>query len=248
MHRRYIWLHSGGSTRGSCLLTACLQSFGATHANRLQVASRFGGLVASGWKEFLPEGTLGHLVTIKNLSKDSIMVNQIFINTPRWVWILLMALIWLGISQSFTRTISIKRVTLMPLVMTGLSLFGTLAAFGAQPLALVAWFLAATLSAWLVMQRPLPETTRYDPLARRISLPGSWIPLVLILGIFMTKYVVGVTGALQPALIHDLGFSLGFSALYGAFSGIFLGRAASLLRLAHQVSGLPKASNKLWTA
>ena len=71
--------------------------------------------------------------------------------------------------------------------------------------------------------------------------------MMLILGIFMTKYVVGATSAMHPALIHDTGFSLGFSALYGAFSGIFLGRAARLLRLAHQVSGLPKVFSKLST-
>lgn len=59
-----------------------------------------------------------------------------------------------------------------------------------------------------------------------------WVLLLLILGIFITQYVVGVGTAMQPALARDANFSLGFGALYGAFSGVFLARAVRLWRLA----------------
>ncbi|MDO8699747.1 MAG: hypothetical protein Q7J75_04915 [Rhodoferax sp.] len=160
------------------------------------------------------------------------MLNQILANTPRWVWVLLIVLLWLGFSQAVTRTASLKRITIMPLAMIGLSLYGTVAVFGAEPLVLLVWLCAGGLTATLVLQQPLHDATRYDNWTQRFTLPGSWVPLMLILGIFMTKYIVGAVTAMQPALAHDAGFSLAFGALYGAFSGAFLGRAARLWRLA----------------
>lgn len=162
------------------------------------------------------------------------MLNQILANTPRWVWGLLLALLWLGFSQAVTRTASLRRITLMPLAMTGLSLYGTVTAFGADAQILLVWLSACGLIGTLVLQQALPVATRYDAATRRFHLPGSWVPLMLILGIFVTKYVVGAATALQPALARDASFSLGFGALYGAFSGVFLARAARLWRLALQ--------------
>ena len=52
------------------------------------------------------------------------------------------------------------------------------------------------------------------------------------MGIFFTKYAVGVSIGMQPALAHDTSFALTVSTLYGAFSGIFMARTAKLWRLA----------------
>lgn len=168
------------------------------------------------------------------------MLNQILANTPRWVWVLLLALLWLGLSQAVTRSVSLKRITLMPVAMTGLSLYGTVTVFGADPQVLLAWLVAAGLTGTRVLSQALPEAVRYDPATRRFNLPGSWVPLMLILGIFMTKYVVGAVTAMQPALAGDTRFSLGFGAMYGAFSGIFLARAIRLWRFALQIDRLPR--------
>ena len=159
------------------------------------------------------------------------MINQIVTHTPTWVWGLLLALLWLGLKQSVARTASLRRITLMPLVMTGLSLYGAVTVFGPEPAVIGVWLGAAAATGLLAAQQPLPAATRYDPLERQFSLPGSWVPLLLIMGIFMTKYGVGVATSLQPALVHDRSFGLVFVALYGAFSGVFLARAACLWRL-----------------
>ena len=160
------------------------------------------------------------------------MLNQILLNTPSWVWVLLLALIGLGLSQAVGRTASLQRITLLPLVMTGLSLFGTVSAFGVGSQLLLAWLATGGLVAALLLQRRLPDSIRYDAQTRRFTLPGSWLPLALILGIFLTKYVVGAASAMQPTLIRDPVFALALSALYGAFSGVFAGRAARLWRFA----------------
>ena len=159
------------------------------------------------------------------------MLHQIFINTPRWVWVLLFALLWLGLSQTVSRTASLKRITLLPLAMICLSLYGAVTTFGAETQVLLVWVGAGSLALTAVLRQALPEGTRYDAATQRFSLPGSWLPLSLMMGIFMTKYLVGAVSAMQPALVHDASFSLTFAALYGAFAGIFLARAARLWRL-----------------
>jgi hypothetical protein len=58
--------------------------------------------------------------------------------------------------------------------------------------------------------------------------------MLLILGIFLTKYGVGITLAMQPGMARDGLFTLAVGGLYGLFSGIFAGRAARLWRLAFQ--------------
>ena len=168
------------------------------------------------------------------------MLNQIIVNTPRWVWLLLAALLWLGLSQALPRTASLKRITVMPLAMTGLSLFGTVTAFGAEPQVLLPWFGAASLMVLLLTPRSLSEGTRYDPETRRFNMPGSWVPLLLIMGLFAIKYVVGAASTIQPALARETGFSLGFAMLYGGFSGVFLARATQLWRLALQWESSPR--------
>jgi hypothetical protein len=84
----------------------------------------------------------------------------------------------------------------------------------------------------VALQSPLPDVTRFDAHTRTFHVPGSWVPLVLMVGIFASKYVVGVALNLHPELMHEATFTLGFSALNGAFSGVFAARAIRLWRLA----------------
>lgn len=162
------------------------------------------------------------------------MLQQVFIHTPAWVWLLLPALFWLGFSQTRPRTASLRRVTLMPLAMVSLSLYSTVTAFSAHAGVLVAWLGAGAVVTLWVLRQPLSEATHYDPEAQAFSLPGSWVPMALILGIFLSKYTVGALSAGLPTLAHEPGFGLLFGALYGAFSGTFFARAARLWRLAAQ--------------
>lgn len=163
------------------------------------------------------------------------MLGSILSHTPPWVWGLLAALAALGLSQVKHRTVGLRRVTFMPLTMTAFSLWGTVAAFGSSPQfvgVLLVWAAAAAVALAAVASLGVPAGTGYDAATRRFAMPGSWIPLALIVGIFLTKYVVGVDLAMEPSLAQDGSYTLAMAAIYGAFSGVFAGRAARLWRLA----------------
>jgi hypothetical protein len=150
------------------------------------------------------------------------------------VFAVFVLLVWIGAKQLLSGSVSLTRITVMPIAMTALSVFGVLSAFGDSFGALLGWAAAAVVLLALVLQRPLPATTRYDAAAREFHVAGSAVPLMLMMGIFFTKYVVGVLLAMHPELAHQVSFAVGISALYGVFTGIFTGRAIRLWRLAIQ--------------
>ena len=175
------------------------------------------------------------------------MLGPVLMHTPTWVWGLLATLTALGLSQARDRSASLARIALLPISMTALALWGTVSAFGGSTQfgpVLLAWLTAAVAALAAVAPFAPPAGTRYDPATRSFSLPGSWVPLLLILGVFLTKYVVGVELAMQPSLAHDGQYTLVVGTLYGAFSGLFSGRTIRLWRL----TARPGASTQPQTA
>ena len=162
------------------------------------------------------------------------MFQQIVNHTPTWVFILFFGLIGLGLIQSTPRRITRRRAVLLPTAMAALSLYGTVSVFGSSTTPLLAWLLSALCAAALVLQSPVPDGTRYEQDAQRFHVPGSWLPLALLMGLFLTKYFVGASTAMQPELTHNDYFVLTFGVLYGAFAGAFFGRAMRFVRLANR--------------
>jgi hypothetical protein len=159
------------------------------------------------------------------------MFAQIVANTPPWVWGLLLVLLTLGYSQTRARRVGLRRMLILPLVMTALSLSGTLSSFGGTPDVVLAWIAASVITVWLASSRRAPASARYDGATGLFHLPGSWAPMMLIVGIFILKYAVGVTLAMRPELARMAEFSVAFAALFGACSGVFIARAGRLWKL-----------------
>jgi len=166
------------------------------------------------------------------------MLLQIIVHTPKWVFAVFALLLWLGAKQLRPGRAGLGRITAMSLGMTGLSLAGVVSAFGESAGALLGWGVAALALALLVLQAPVPAGIRYAPATRSFELPGSAVPLVLMMGVFFTKYAVGVALAMHPELQRQAAFAVGIPMLYGAFSGIFAARALRLWKLAARSAAL----------
>jgi hypothetical protein len=166
-------------------------------------------------------------------------------STPAWVGGLFLFLLALGLSSLRTRQVPRARLVLLPLAMGGLALWGVCAAFGASgelPALLGVWLLCAALTLFIARARRAPRGTRYEPASARFTLPGSGVPMALILAAFLMKYGIGVQLAMEPRLAHELGFALVVSALYGALSGLFAARTLRVLRLAQPAREEPARS------
>ncbi len=192
-----------------------------------------GGCIVAGSFTLLPNRYLGNLIWKQwlGLHDSASLAQHILAGTPMWVWALLAGLVALGLSQIRTRRTGLARALALPLSLGALSLYGTVSAFGATVPVLACWALAAAPALALVLRRPLPAGARYDTGRREFEQPGSWIPLLLILGIFCTKYAVGILLAMHPEQQTNTSLALPVAALYGFFSGLFAGRSLRLLRL-----------------
>jgi hypothetical protein len=159
---------------------------------------------------------------------------QILSHTPHWVFIVFALMLWMGARQLGPTRSHWNRVIGMRLAMTAFAIYGVATAFGHSPAGLwgvAGWVVAAAFALARVSRLPLNPAVRYDAATRRFFQPGSWAPLALMIGVFLTKYVVSVTLALHPDDARQAGFALGVSTLYGLFSGIYLGRALRLWKL-----------------
>lgn len=158
------------------------------------------------------------------------MIIQILEHTPRWVLILLAVLLALGLSQTCTRELSRARVVVLPSVMMGLSLIGVLTTFQSSG-AVIAWTVGLGVCLSLMGERIAIRGASWLAETDRFRIPGSWLPLMLILGLFIVKYVSGVALAMQPALAASASVALPLSLFYGVCAGLFWGRARSVLAL-----------------
>ena len=108
------------------------------------------------------------------------MMLTILQQTPIWVWAILVVLIGLGLLQSVERTASLRRVVMLPLAMTALSLHGTFNTFAPATWSWVMWVGTALVSATWFAAGDLPAGTRFDPARRVFQLSGSWQPMALM--------------------------------------------------------------------
>ena len=162
-------------------------------------------------------------------------------HTPAWVWGLLATLVALGLLQTRPLEMSLTRVTVLPLVLTALSLSGVLSAFWHLPVALAAWAVGVAAALGLARKTVSVRGASWSARRGRLHVPGSWLPLALIVSLFAVKYGAGVSLSLAPALASDAAFASLCSLAYGTFSGLFLARALSLRSLAVRSAAMQPA-------
>ncbi len=161
------------------------------------------------------------------------MIMSILQHVPRFVWFLLAGLIALGVSMSFTRRRSLRTAILIPLAMIMLSFYGVISVFS-QPAALAGWLAGAILALVVSAALGLWGTVRWSQQERCLIVPGSWIPMAMIVGLFITKFCVNIMLGMHRELSNDLIFATLAGFAYGAFSGMFLARGVAMLKVARQ--------------
>jgi hypothetical protein len=118
--------------------------------------------------------------------------------------------------------------------MTSLSFYGVMSVFAQQSIALAAWAAAVLAAVALSHAVGVGNKTRWLACEQRLLVPGSWVPMMLILGLFVIRFGANVMLAIHPDLSIDRLFAILVSFAYGAFSGIFLARGLAMWRIARQ--------------
>lgn len=153
---------------------------------------------------------------------------------PAWVPALPLGLVFLGYRQSLPRTVKPATLVVVALAMFGLSLYGVVGTFGGKPLALVAWGAGYTVTLLLGAKHFGSRGLRAEGASVRI--PGSWVPLALILAIFTVKCALGFAAGVHSPMLGQAVFVAAISAILGALSGGFGARALAVHRWAAATS------------
>jgi len=159
---------------------------------------------------------------------------EILRRTPSWVFVLFFVLLAVGYVQTEDRAVSRTKVSILPLAMIALSLYGVISAFGIGPVGLSSWVLGVAVAVWLGARLPTPRGVCFSIETQLFSVPGSWFPLALMMAIFFTKYAVGVTLARQLPIANEPVFIGSISLCYGFLSGLFIARALVIWRSAER--------------
>jgi hypothetical protein len=164
-------------------------------------------------------------------SREKTLIVQILSHTPIWVFALFFVLLVFGLMQTRTRTVRIIPALLLPVGMIALSLAGINSSFGLTTIPLAAWGIAiavATVVGYILRDKRI----HCEATGGKFFIPGSWVPLVVIMAIFFAKYVYAVMHASNAEVISTPMFIGALSAVYGLLSGYFASRAVNLIKLA----------------
>lgn len=99
-----------------------------------------------------------------------------FTTPPLWVWALLALILAVGLRQARGVQQRLWRLLCLPL----------------------AWLLGLGAGILLALGLRWGRLARYEPHTRLYHVPGSWLPLALMLGIFGLRYLSAVFAALHP--------------------------------------------------
>jgi hypothetical protein len=152
---------------------------------------------------------------------------EVLAHTPKWVWLILAAVLVFGYLATRSRTIPVSRFLLLPLAMLAWSTYGVLSG----PLSLetiVVWLAAIGVGAGLGRRIALSSGASAGANPGTIFLPGEWWTFGLVLTMFVARYFFAGAAAITPALAVDLTFILAKVIVMGALGGTVLGRTAMI--------------------
>jgi hypothetical protein len=159
-----------------------------------------------------------------HLQETTMSFEAILRGTPVWVWVLLVFLLSRGIKAFKGGTAPLGKLAIVPVVFAvwGIAHLATERAAGWQ--AAVAWVLGAVagLLAGAFIARKTSFTV--DRMQKTVTVPGSAVPLILILVTFASKFWLGVELAISAPVPVDSGYVVLDGLISGIVAGIFAGR------------------------
>ena len=175
----------------------------------------------------------------------NVPIGTILQHTPVWVFVVLAAVIVLGLQALRPRELPVWRLLAVPAVFIGWGILSLIQRSLTSPALAAEWFAAVALGAaigWAVTR--LAGVT-FDPSGGFVHVPGTPLTLVRNLLIFLVRYGIAVAAALSVTAAGHAQFVTLDVAVSGIVAGYFLGwigRFARARRASAVPQGLPVAS------
>ena len=150
------------------------------------------------------------------------MIIEIIKGTPMWVYLLFALLIYKGVIATKPKTVKLSKLFIMPVVF--LYLMGRKMSY--NPTYFLIFLVVGCFIGLLIYKN---VKIKADKEQKIIQLPGSIVPIILIIIAFAKGYFIGYTTAVHPEIAKTVCFTIGVAIASGILSGIFIGRTAIYL-------------------
>lgn len=153
---------------------------------------------------------------------------QIITRIPLFVWPLFAILLISGLRARKTSSLSIAILLLIPSIFFACSLFSFFEKYATDSLAIFFWLISFVLGFSIGFFHMKRVRLRIDSQKKKVEIPGSWIPLILSMSIFISKFSIRMMSSMMPQLKGSL-LLLGLELFATIILGIFAGRAINCL-------------------
>lgn len=153
---------------------------------------------------------------------------QIITKVPVFVWPLFVILLLGGLKARKTSTVPLAILLLIPSIFLSWSLFSFFGKYATNPLAVLFWILCLGVGFIIGFSHMQRLQLQFDKKKKKVEMPGSWIPLMLSMSIFTSKFSIGMMSSMMPHLNGSLLF-LGLELFSTIILGIFAGRGINCL-------------------
>jgi hypothetical protein len=143
-------------------------------------------------------------------------------------------LLGLGYLQSRTRQVNPTVLRFVALGFLGYSLWGVVSSFGSGWLSLAPWFVGSAVAVLGTRASFWAQGVSLVPNSRRVLVPGSWLPLALMLSIFAVKFALGFAAGAGTPVISGSPAAAACALALGLLSGLFAARARAVVSVATQ--------------
>ncbi len=149
---------------------------------------------------------------------------QTLTHTPWWVYLLFALIFYKGVRSLKPRAVPLKKLIIVPLVVSAISLdtlFTQINLNGFNVLILSASAVLGLIAGYLMTVRAPIEVDKEHLVYK---MPGGITTLLLIFGVFFTKYYIGYEKAVDPTLMQQDGFETFVIIASMLFAGLFIGK------------------------
>jgi hypothetical protein len=155
---------------------------------------------------------------------------QTAIQTPWWVYLLLVILLKIGINAAQPAVVPLKKLFIAPVIFGYMTVHTLLANVTLSALTLSIFALALAIGAlvgWIQIAR---QALKFDHTKQLVQVPGTWSVLTVIVVIFASRYYFSFELAVDPKIIANPTFLVAFISITSVCTGLFIGKLLCYLK------------------
>jgi hypothetical protein len=153
---------------------------------------------------------------------------EILGHVPLFVWPLFILLLVGGLRARKTNSMPLPILFVIPALFGAWSLFNFFGKYGSNVALVCLWLLCLGTGFSAGFAHIQKMVLRFDKRKKMVELPGSWIPLILSLSIFTSKFSINMIISISPHLSESI-LLLSLELFATTILGIFLGRGVGCL-------------------